>query len=62
MSDIAHSAPTIVNGRWLGHVVVGAAIAATAILLLVPETLSPLTKYPDSMVIPFKDWVGAFMA
>lgn len=62
MSDIAHSAPAIVNGKWLGLWVVAGAIVVTVILLLVPEALSPLAKYPDGLVIPFKDWVGAFMA
>ena len=62
MSDIAHSAPSILNGKWLGLWVVAGAIVVTAFLLLVPDALSPLAKYPDSLVIPFKDWVGAFMA
>ncbi|MEQ1523701.1 MAG: ABC transporter permease, partial [Aestuariivirga sp.] len=62
MSDIAHSAPSSLSGKLIGHWIVAGAIVATAILLLVPETLSPLAKYPDSLVIPFKDWVGASMA
>ena len=42
MSDIAHSTPAILSGRWIGPGVVAGAIVVTAILLLVPEALSPL--------------------
>jgi glycine betaine/proline transport system permease protein len=62
MSDIAQSAPSTSNGRWLGLWIVVGAIVVTAILLPVPEALSPLTKYPDALVVPFNDWVGAAMA
>ncbi|HQX84796.1 MAG TPA: ABC transporter permease subunit, partial [Aestuariivirga sp.] len=62
MSDIAQSAPSTSNGRWLGLWIVVGAIVITAILLPVPEALSPLTKYPDALVVPFNDWVGAAMA
>ena len=62
MSDIAQSATGTHNGKWAGQLVIAGTIVATAILLLFPDTLSALAKYPDSLVIPFKDWVATSMA
>jgi glycine betaine/proline transport system permease protein len=62
MSDIAQSAAGTHNGKWAGQFVVAGTIVATAILLLFPDTLSALAKYPDGLVIPFKDWVATSMA
>ena len=60
MSELAASSPKIPGQA--GQLVIAGAIIASAIILLFPDTLSPLAKYPDGLIIPFKDWVGAFMA
>ncbi len=62
MSDIALSAARAHNGKRAGQIIVAAMIVATAVILLFPDALSALAKYPDGLIIPFKDWVGAFMA
>ena len=62
MSDIALSAARAHNGKRVGQFVVAGMIVATAVILLFPDALSALAKYPDGLIIPFKDWVGAFMA
>lgn len=62
MSDVALSAARLQNGKRFGQFVVAGMIVATAVILLFPDALSTLAKYPDGLIIPFKDWVGAFMA
>ncbi len=62
MSDIALSAARAHNGKRVGQFVVAGMIVVTAVILLFPDALSALAKYPDGLIIPFKDWVGAFMA
>ena len=62
MSDVALSAARGHNGKRVSQFVVAGMIVATAVILLFPDTLSALAKYPDGLIIPFKDWVGAFMA
>lgn len=62
MSDIALSAARAHNGKRVSQFVVAGMIVATAVILLFPDALSALAKYPDGLIIPFKDWVGAFMA
>ena len=60
MSELAASSPKIPGQA--GQLVIAGAIIASAIILLFPDTLSPLAKYPDGLIIPFKDWVGNLMA
>ena len=62
MSDIALSSARAHNGKRAGQIVIAAMIVATAVILLFPDALSALAKYPDGLIIPFKNWVGAFMA
>ena len=62
MSDIALSAARAHNGKRVGQFVVAGMIVVTAVILLFPDALSALAKYPDGLILPFKDWVGAFMA
>jgi glycine betaine/proline transport system permease protein len=62
MSDVAVSAARAHNGKRVGQLVVAGMIFATVVILLFPDALSALAEYPDGLIIPFKDWVGAFMA
>ena len=63
MSDIALSAARTHNGKWTGQCGCrGDDCCDRLSFCLFPDALSALAKYPDSLVIPFKDWVGAFMA
>ncbi len=62
MSDIALSTGRVHGANRTGQLVVAGMIAITAVILLFPDALSALAKYPDGLVVPFKDWVGAFMA
>ena len=62
MSDMAVSPmarnPAVAGlSRW----VVPAAIALAVVIYLLRDQLTFLTQYPDSYVIPFKDWIGGVM-
>ncbi len=62
MSDMAVSPmarnPAVAGlARW----VVPAAIVLAVVIYLLRDQLAFLTQYPDSYVIPFKDWIGGVM-
>ena len=62
MSDMAVSPmarnPAVAGlARW----VVPAAIVLAVVIYLLRDQLTFLTQYPDSYVIPFKDWIGGVM-
>jgi glycine betaine/proline transport system permease protein len=60
MSDIALSAARAHNGKRLVNSL--SRVIMRPLLFYCFDALSTLAKYPDGLVIPFKDWVGAFMA
>jgi len=62
VTDVAASPATAMRkledpGRFL----VLLAIAAAIVIFLLRDVLPSLTAYPDSAVIPFKEWIGAVM-
>jgi glycine betaine/proline transport system permease protein len=61
MRDVAVSpamrSPTASLGRW----VVPAAVVIAVVIYLLGDHLSLLSQYPDSAIIPFKDWIGGLM-
>ena len=61
MSDLTLPAPKVENSVQLGRIVTLVALAAAIAILIFPKGLSAFSHYPDSLVIPFKEWIGALM-
>jgi len=61
MSDAALPAPAASTAPSAGRWLVGAAIAAALLLWLAGAVWPQLNLYPDALVIPFKEAVGALM-
>ena len=61
MSDVALPSARYHDGQRTGQLVLIGAVALAALMLVLPTSFSGLAHYPDSLIIPFKDWVGAFM-
>ncbi len=50
------------GGGRTGQLVIAAAVAAALLIVLFPAGVPALTDYPDSLIVPFRDWIAAVMA
>ncbi|HUR42623.1 MAG TPA: ABC transporter permease subunit, partial [Aestuariivirga sp.] len=62
MSDVALPLMKPRLAMNVGQLVLIAAFALALLIIAFPAAFSALAHYPDSLIVPFKDWVGATMA